>query len=84
MANGPDPDAFAHRFLGGIVVDGTAAPITALDLVECGALVHGDMVRFVTLDLVLRVIFRAATRVALVLGIASVDLDYFSADMASF
>jgi hypothetical protein len=49
-----------------------------------GPLMHRDVVGFVALDLVLRLIFAGMVHIAFVFGIARVDLDYSAGYIASF
>jgi hypothetical protein len=46
-------------------------------------LMHGDVISLVALDLELRVIFTGMARIAFVLRIARVDLDYPTGNIAS-
>src|SRR6185312_14702924 len=56
--------------------------IASIDFVQRRALVHGDVVGLVALDLVLRIVLAAVAGVALVVGVAGVDLDDLAADVA--
>ena len=48
------------------------------------ALVHGNVLGLVALDLILRIVLGTMARVTLILGIAGINLDDPASDMARF
>lgn len=56
----------------------------SVDLLQRLALMHGDVIGFVALDLVLRVLFRAAAYVPLVFRVPGVDFRDLAGDITGF
>lgn len=53
-------------------------------MAQCFALMHGDVVCLVALNLVLRVVFAGVVNVAFVVNVCCVDFDDMAADHACF